>query len=493
MSDRIPPYSEEAEKASLGSMLLDPLRVVAFAQGVLRIKPVDFYVPANARLCEIIFGMVAEGRPVDLMTIGDKLTNLGRLEEIGGNIYLERLIESTPTSAHAEYYLDIVRQKAIQRRTISVASEIVDRAYREERGDALVQEAPQMFVEILDAAVKAEEPNSVVLARSIEGWEEAKRLRESGEKRVLAGLPFPWESVNNITCGIQLGLTVIAGRPSEGKTTLEDNVMTGLALEGIPVARITCDMNRKRLLERAACRMAGVSLPKLKRGFATHAQILQVRDAMKIIEKLPIYINDCDRDLRSLCTWIRAEKMRHGIQAVSIDYMQLIDVSVDRGKYINDQEKVSRVSATIKALSFELEIPMIGLSQLSRAMFGKERGKNAIPRLSDLRGSGSIEQDGTLIIFVYRDPEVPEKEHPKTTPTWVDIQKQQDGDTGAIPFWFYREYFKFEEAPPNFGVDEAEAEKPKSPKGPKKASAQELLKKFQGDDYVPDPPEDDVD
>jgi replicative DNA helicase len=222
------------------------------------------------------------------------------------------------------------------------------------------------------------------------------------------------------------------------------------------VGRVTLDMTRRRLLARAACRKAGVSLPKLKHGFAGKAQLAQIEEAARILMGYPMFINERDRDLRAICTWARAEKMRHDIKLLTIDYVQQIQVT-DGARNWSTADKLSHASLMLKGLALELAIPVIVLSQLNRSVEQSER----IPRLDDLRGSGSLEQDASIVIMSYKDEKVPEVHN--RTPQWLDVAKDQDGETGTIPFWFRRAYFLFDEAPPGFAEEKTELAEAKTP------------------------------
>jgi len=245
-------------------------------------------------------------------------------------------------------------------------------------------------------------------------------------------------------CGIEEGVTIIAGRPSQGKSTLEDEISTGLALSGVPVARVQLDMNRRKSLARATCRIAGVSLPKLKHGFARQNQLAAVREAVQTVRSLPMYLNDKDYSLRGICSWARAMKLKHDIKMLTVDHVGL--VQVDGSFRGNDNSRISLVSSTLKALGAELGVAVVLLSQLSRGMEKESRR----PQLSDLRDSGTLEQDAAKVIFVYREyrPKLlAELETDSRRPVWVELLKNQDGETGLLPFWLWKKYFRFELCP----------------------------------------------
>lgn len=249
--------------------------------------------------------------------------------------------------------------------------------------------------------------------------------------------------------GFEIGLTVLAGRPSAGKTTMEDQACTYLAMSGKAVARCTLDSSRDELLERAICRTAGVSMPKLKFGFARKDQLANAEDAAIKLDQAPIFINDWDRDIAGICAYARAMKRRYNIVLFTVDYIQLIEAAEMGNAEWNTTARVTYVSRKLKALSFELKIPVLVLSQLSRAVEKEDRE----PQMSDLRDSGAIEQDAAKIIFLYvhakkkqemEDEEALATKHKR--PVIVNVMKHKNGQTGALPFWLYPPYFNFEPA-----------------------------------------------
>jgi len=432
---------------AVGSMILDPLRVIPLAQR-LRIGPDTFYVASHSVIVEILYDMVSMGAYIDILTVGEKLDQWKKGERIVERAYLDQCLDGTPTSAHAEYYLDLVRQHFIKRQTIRVARQVAVDAQCIERGDALLRDVPARFAEIIDPAGPTDS-NRSVLEGSIAAWRAAK----AGEKPAV-GLQLPWDRLMTMSCGLEPGITIIAGRPSQGKTTLEDNISMYMAEEGIPVARVSLDASRKELLERAACRKSGVSLPKLKFGHASDAELSRIEDAKELIAEYPMWIAeqvDGVGDIRGLSTWVRMQKLKHDIQMVTIDYVQQIEAS-EMGWRADENSRLTMISRRLKALSLEFHIPVLLLSQLSRE-FEKTNTKRS-PRLSDLRGSGSLEQDAHKIMFVYKDEDVAAElgmdyqKHKR--PTWVDIQKNKDGETGAMEFWFMTSYFRFDPADPDF-------------------------------------------
>ena len=457
MSEKRPlPHSVEAERGVLGSMLLDPSRVVSLFRHKYQLEPSALYVPAHETVAEVIFEMNAEPKTIlDMLTIRQRLDDRGLLNDVGGIEYLMQLMDETPTAAHAEGYIDIVRQKHFLRCAIKEARVIERQAMSEPDGEELLRAIPERMVKYVDA-VHREETNEQALQKLYAQWEKAKEDREAGNENVLAGLPTPWETVNQMTCGIDVGLYIVAGRPSAGKTTLEDCISVALAQQGISVGRVALDMGWKgRVLQRSAARLSGVSLPKLKLGFASRKQLAAVQEAIKEIAPLPIFINENSYDVDDICSWARAMKFKHDIRLLTIDFVQLVRCRVD-GKYMNRNEEIGYITSRLKKLSADLQIPVMLLSQLSR---GLKDGKEKPPKLEDLRDSGNLEQDARCVWALWKDQrdhllEKEKQANNKLRPVWFDVLKDQDGETGKIPFWMRPSYFRFDEAPPDFVEDE---------------------------------------
>jgi len=440
MSDEF--VSLEAEAGLLGAVILDGPRVLPLAIGGYRLAPEAFAAKEHRLVFEAAVGMEAKSQlhGLDLLTLSQWMRDRGTLEKIGGQEFLERLVDGTPTSAHAEYYADTVRQKWVVRRAVDEMKLAAVEAREAECGEAFARSLPDRFARLVEDRV-TEQTNFALMQAQIGRWEDAAN---GGAPAI--GFPFPWEKVTELTCGIEDGMTIIAGRPSAGKSTLEDELSTFLARSGVGVARVQLDMNRKKSLARAVCRTAGVSMPKLKHGYARRDQLAKVREAAAEIGELPMFINDRDFSLRAICSWARMMKLKHDVKVLTVDHIQLVQVDQGLSRGANDNAKVSLVSSTLKALAAELDVKLIVLSQLSRG-FDKEARR---PRLSDLRDSGTLEQDAAKVLFVYpeyRAKLLAELETDARRPVWFDLVKNQDGETGMLPMWLWKKYFRFEGCP----------------------------------------------
>lgn len=435
-SERLPPYSEEAERASVGSMMLDPLRVIPIARGNKRLTAEMFYMPSMRVAVAGCFALMDSGTPPDLVTLTEHLRMTGKLEQIGGFVTLSNLVDECAAVQNAEYYLEIVRQKYILRALVVVARDLEREAYQAEDGEQLLQDAPRRMLEIIDESVK-QASNATVMDEVIENWEHPKQ-----------GLHLPYPRLDKMMCGLGPGIIILAGRPSQGKTTLEDCLALCLSTmeEPVPIGRVTMDMDQKRLMQRALCRHGGVSLSKLMRGHANHVDIEKVKTARDFLADAPVYINDWDYDIAGICAWARAMVFKHGIKVLTIDYVQQIQIAGRAGDRLSDNEngRITIVSRELKRLALQLQIPILVLSQLRRGADTKDH----VPDLDDLRGSGSLEQDARQVLLVYEDPDgTPMGKGKNWTDTIVHLAKSQDGPTGAVDFKFLRHYFLFEEKP----------------------------------------------
>jgi replicative DNA helicase len=443
MSDnRVAPFSEEAEKAVIGSILQDGTAIMDQCAHA-RLAERSFYVPAHRMIYAAMDELYKAGRVIDLVTVSDGLRNAGRIDAIGGAQVLNRIYDDTPTAAHAGYYIAIVRDKQILRGVIETAREIEADAYEGGRkADEVLAQAPGKFDAIVEDVVR-EESNADVMDSLIEKWE----LAANGGPKAI-GIKTPWERLNEIMCGLEVGMTIVAGRPSAGKTTMEDAMAQAAAVDGIGVYRATMDSSHESLLARAICRNSGVSLAKLKFGYAgrSNSNMEEVREARDFLAKLPIYIDTRSTDIAQIRSESRRMKMKRGVGLITVDYIQLVRAAEMGRSEWDTVARVTYVSRELKALSLELGIPIVVLSQLSRLV----ETENREPKLSDLRDSGAIEQDANKVIFVYVDAkkrkQMDDEEFGATKhkrPVWFNVMKHKDGETGAVPMWMYPPYFNF--------------------------------------------------
>lgn len=440
--DRVPPFSEDAERGALGCLLIDALRLMPLAQSRFGLKPESFYLPSHRTIFEMMMRMELEQRPIDTLTVSERLQAEGLIDRIGGFTALTQLVDATPTATHGEYYFDIVRTKYELRQVIEACRQGEMDAHTDTTAAAVASTLQEHLAGIGDGPVEVAS-NADVCAGILQGWRDA-----SDGKPPAIGILTPWESLTRVLCGLDEGVIIVAGRPSAGKTTLEDQIALCAAETHIPVGRVTLDSTRRQLLGRSICRLAGVSMPKMKFGFGRKDQHADALGAASDISELPIYFNDRDTDIAQICAWARYQKRQHNIGLLTLDYIQLVGAACMGRQEWDAVARVTHVSKTLKALSYELGIPVLVLSQLSRLM----EQENREPKLSDLRDSGAIEQDANKVLFVYVDAKKRKEmeggsrgatKHKR--PVWFSVMKHKDGETGAIPMWLYPPYFRFEE------------------------------------------------
>lgn len=443
--ERVLPYSEEGERGTLGACLVDGPRMVPLAVRVLGTVTDPWFWPPHKVVWGAMMALTERRAPVDLVTVREELDRTGKLEEAGGARGLEELVDGCVSAENGGYYVDLVRQKAILRSVIGLCREVESEAFRAANGDEHLKGAVERFTGVA-GVVQEERGNAEVLGEVARGWREAKEARERGETPRAMGVPIPWRVLNEQLCGWPVGLTLVAARPSAGKSTFEGQAAAFAAMQGIGVARVCLDDPQIDVMSRLLANKAEVSLPKAKGGYAHLNQLAAADDAVRVLGEYPMWVNDKDRDIRSICAWIRTMKLRHNIGMFTIDYVQQISAS-DMDWRANDNQRVTRVSAALKGLANELGIPGLVCSQLTR----KPEQEDRTPILSDLRDSGSLEQDAAVVIFLYQERKVHklmEERTPGSTvgqrPVWVDVAKFKQGSLGRMATWMWCSYFKFE-------------------------------------------------
>jgi replicative DNA helicase len=443
-TDRIPPYSEEAERGVLGAALLDAARVVDLAveQGL---SPNAFYVHAHQVLFEVLTEMVHQGRPVDLLTVGDRLRDLGKLEAIGGAAFLERLVDSTPTAAHAEYYIDLVRQRFLLREIINQARAAMDACYgSEESADIVLSKTEQAFFDITETQRSAVTPWPELIKTAMEQIEVIFQQRKG-----VTGVPTGFKDLDNILMGMQPSdMIVLAARPSMGKTSLALNIAESVALGGDdrvqrPVAVFSLEMSKEQLVRRMICSHAGVSSSKLSRAeFLSqdfHGRLMQ---SASVLMKAPLILDDsAGLEALELRSRARRLKRKHDIQLIVVDYLQMLSFP----QYAREgrQRETAAISGALKAMAKELKVPVLVLSQLSRAP--EQRSEEARPRLSDLRDSGAIEQDADVVLMLRRPcMYAQEGDIIDDKLAVLEVAKHRNGPTGKVEFNFDAEITRFQ-------------------------------------------------
>jgi replicative DNA helicase len=462
----------EAERALAGSMLLDGVRLQTVCRtanmraGWFHVEPVKVVVETVQRLW-------AENRPVDLLTVVDELRRAKVLEDIGGVAFVEGLVDSTPTAAHAEYYLDLLRQESLRRNFRAMLVKLSAKL-DEESPELVVSQASALFDGVLrDHECMVEDRPAEVYDANIHTWEKAKEDRAAGIQPDV-GVRLPWWRLTKLIGGLKPGLHILGARPSTGKTTMEGMIRCHAAMNGVKVLAQQIDMSKEGLLMRDQCRMAGVSYKKLAFGYARHDQIQAVKDSTEILKKLPMNFIFAKTSMELLQARARALKARGMLGLITIDCGQLLTCA-GSGR-MDLAERTERVSGTLKALSLELEVPVLCLLQLRRPVDQKAREQT--PDMEDLYGGRFWEANALSVALIYRHEKTWKQmldnakdayEARTSDKKWRDFAprmrpivwfqaKNQNGEVGTANFLLNTNYFQF--VPANQDFEETRDETP---------------------------------
>jgi replicative DNA helicase len=434
MDGRVPPQNLEAEQAVLGSILLESEALVTVME---RLRTEDFYSVAHQRIFDAIVSLAEYNQPLDLITLTARLRDLNQLEEVGGATYLAKLTGAVPTAANVEYYAQIVEEKSLLRRLIRTATQIVANGYAEsEDVRLLLHDAEQRIMELTGYRGS----HGFVSIRDVlmEVFERVEFLYN--RKGGVTGIPSGFPDLDKMTSGFQRSdFIVVAARPSVGKTAFALNIAQNVAVRaGETVAIFSLEMSASQLVQRMICAEANVDAGRMRTGFLEGDDWEKLSMAIGALSEAQIYIDDTPgvtvADIRAKCRRLKKER---GLGMVIIDYLQLIQGRGKSGE--NRQQEVSEISRTLKQIARELEVPVIALSQLSRSV---EQRQDKRPMLSDLRESGSIEQDADIVAFLYRD-DYYDKESEKKNLVEIIIAKQRNGPVGTVELVFLKNFNKF--------------------------------------------------
>jgi replicative DNA helicase len=393
---KIPPQAIDLEEVVLGAMMIDKKGI----DEIIDILHADvFYKDAHKFIFEAIFKLFETSEPVDLLTVSSQLKKDGKLEAVGGDFYLIKLTQKVASSAHIEFHARIILQKFIQRSLIKISNEIIEDAY-DEGTDVfdLLDTAESKLYDVTQGNLKrsAQTAQDLVIQAK-------KRIEEIANKEGLSGVPSGFDKVDKLTSGWQPSdLIIIAARPGMGKTALTLSMARNMAVNSnIPVAFFSLEMSSVQLITRLISSETGLSSEKLRTGKLEKHEWEQLNVKVKTLEKAPLFIDDTPSlsifDLRAKARRLASQ---HGIKMIMIDYLQLMTAGSNQKGGGNREQEISTISRNLKALAKELNIPVIALSQLSRAV--ETRGGTKRPLLSDLRESGAIEQDADIVSFIYR-------------------------------------------------------------------------------------------
>lgn len=431
--DKIPPQNIEAEMATLGAMLIDEKVIAEILEFVYA---ESFYKVEHQIIFKTVVSLFDARKKVDVLTVSEALNKKKLLEKSGGSAYLATLADFVPTSANASHYARIVKEKEILRSLINSANEIATSVYKEQ-GDVsgILDKAEKLIFEISD---RRAEGGYVHIKEIIkDGIELIESLYH--KKSRVTGIPTGFKDFDLKTAGLQKGdLIIAAGRPSMGKSAFVTSIAGFVAVEEkIPVAIFSLEMSKEQLMQRFLCAQAKVEINRVRTGFLAPAEWPVLTNAAGKLSEAPIYIDDTPAlNIFEIRSKARRLKAHHGIQLILVDYLQLI-----RGTRRSDsrQQEISDISQSLKALAKELNVPVIAVSQLSRAVEMREGHR---PKLSDLRESGAIEQDSDVVVLLFREEYYNPTDENKGVAD-VIIAKQRNGPVGTVNLTFLKEYTKF--------------------------------------------------
>lgn len=430
---RTPPYDEQAEASVLGAMLLDKS---AITTAIEIIHAEDFYYDSHKAIFEGIMRLYNKNQPADMITLSDFLKKSGQLEAVGGYTYLGRLTSGAGAVSNTEAYANIIKEKSTLRALIRAGGEIVEDSYRDEDDvSSIIEKAEKSIFDI----TQDNQRNGLMMMRDVMVDTFDVMQQRSENKGGLTGLTTGFIDLDRKTSGMQKAdLVLLAARPSMGKTALMVNIATNSALKAnASVAMFSLEMSRNQLSQRILSSLSHVDLMKIISGDLTTEEWSKVIETMTYMNEIAIYIDDTagitPLEVKAKCRRLKAEK---GLDLVVIDYLQLMEVG---GRAESRQQEISAISRQLKGIAKELDVPVIALSQLSRA---PEMRADHRPILSDLRESGAIEQDADIVMFLYRD----EYYNPDTEKQGLGeliIAKHRNGPTGTVELLFKGEYTKF--------------------------------------------------
>lgn len=436
MLKKTPPHSLEAEKTVLGGILVNnrSLNVVLSI-----ISPEDFYTEGNRKILDKIIALVDKNLPVDLLTITEALQRGGELAKVGGASYISSLMDGVPKSLNIEYHAQIIKEKALLRRLIISSAKIMTSSYEErEDADQLLDEAQSAIIEVAEQRIKPGfVPVSDLTGPAIETIDTLRTRQEA-----VTGVPTGFRDLDALTAGFHKSeFVVVAARPSMGKTALCLNISehVGVATDH-SVAFFSLEMAKEQLTMRLLCSEAQLDLQKVRTGFVGDREFERLKLAAEVLSQAKIYVDETPAlSVMEMKAKARRLKMEQHLDLLFIDYMQLM-----RGgsRFENRTQEISYISRSLKELAKELQIPVVGISQLSRAP-EKERRARPKPQLSDLRESGAIEQDADVVIFIYRDEFYHPDDETKRGIAEISVAKQRNGPTGELSLAFLNKFARF--------------------------------------------------
>ena len=433
--EKLLPQNIEAECGVLGSIIIDPEAIVQVADFL---RPDDFYRDAHRTIYEVIISLYEEHEPADFITICDELERRNKLEDVGGASYITSLINQVPTSGNVEYYGRIVERTSILRRLIHAAGQIAAIAYEEADADVALDKAEQLIFNISQHHARTDFDH----VRDILS-DYMNKLEQLHERRgTIVGVPTGFTDLDRLTGGLQKSdLIVLAARPGVGKTSLALSLAHNAAVKyQNSVALFSLEMSKEQLAQRLLSMDALIDQQRMRTGWIEEDEWERIVYAMGTLSEANIWIDDTasisTMEMRSKARRLQAE---HGIDLIIVDYLQLMQATVGGKRNENRVQEISEISRSLKGLARELNVPILALAQLSRAV---ESRQSKVPQLSDLRESGSIEQDSDIVMFIYRD-DVYNPETERKNIADVIIAKHRNGPVGEISLYFQANQTRF--------------------------------------------------
>ncbi|MFH1218441.1 MAG: replicative DNA helicase [Candidatus Peregrinibacteria bacterium] len=438
-SGYVPPHSLEAEKSTLGSLLVDKDAVVKISDFL---RPEDFYHDTHRMIYQVILDLYDKRTPVDLVTLASALEDKKELKIIGGASYLATLSAEVPTATHVFQYAMIVKEKSVLRKLILAGDTIKGLGFREnDEIENLIDSAEKALFSVSQTYLS----DKFVHIRDIlnKTYEKISDLHDPEAKEKYRGTPTGFRALDNILSGLQdSDLIVIAARPSMGKTALALNMAQNIAKKGKTVGIMSLEMSKEQLVERMFCSLLAVDSWKMRTGRLTDDDFGKIGSVMDELNSMKIFIDDSiGNNIAELKAKARRLKMESGLDLLIVDYLQLMSSGLHMSSQFNRVQEISEISRSLKGLARDLSIPIIAVSQLSRAV---EMRPSKIPQLSDLRESGAIEQDADVVLMMYREDYYEEDIDPsKKGVTDIFIRKHRNGPVGHVELAFKKEQMKF--------------------------------------------------
>ena len=447
LPNKLPPQAIEAEQSLLGCLILDKNSIIKVADFL---KPQDFYKKIHSEIYSACQELFEKGEPIDLLSCSNRLKEKGKIKDIGGNSYLTELVNSVPTSSHILNYAKIIQKKSILRDLINTSYEIRELGYSEDKeSDLLLDKAEQ---KIFSIAQRNLSQKFLPIKESLgSAWERIEKLSEY--KGELRGLATGFTALDNKLAGLQKSdLIILAARPSIGKSTLALNIGTHVAInEKVPVGIFSLEMSKDQLVDKLIADQAGIDLWKIRTGKLSgdgdDNDFSRIQQSMSLLSEASIYIDDTSSSsvlqMKALARRLQAKK---GLGLIIIDYLQLME---SRNNNVSLVQQMTEISKSLKIMAKELNVPVLALSQLSRAV---EQRAPQIPRLADLRESGSLEQDADVVLFIYREDKYRQDSTRKNIAD-IHIAKHRNGPTGKIELFFDENKVAFRNLEKNYSEE----------------------------------------